>query len=342
MGRDDELFSSHPIGAILQVTPMTNTRISVIVPVYNEEGNITKLDREIKSAMSRVAGSFANSFANSSEIIYVNDGSSDGSLHELRGLKDVTIINLNRNYGQATALDAGFRACTGDIVVSLDGDGQNDPADISLLLEKFRVGNLDVVAGWRKDRKDSGGINMLTRVGRLCRRVLISDTVHDTGCTLRVYTKEATDCLDIGGEMHRYILAILKWKGFRIGEVVVNHRPRTRGKSNYNYTKAIRGFIDLVYIWFIQKYSQRPIHIFGYASIACIFLGFVIGFWTIYEKLFMGLGFNRNGLFFITAFLFLAGMIMFSFGIVIDILINVKFNSSKHEKRYRVREVVTK
>ena len=257
-------------------------------------------------------------------------------------MNNVTIINLNRNYGQATALDAGFRACTGNYVVSLDGDGQNDPADIPILFAKLKNENLDVVAGWRKDRKDNNGINILTRIGRLCRRILISDVVHDTGCTLRVYTKEATECLDIGGEMHRYILAILKWKGFRIGEVVVNHRPRTIGKSKYNCTKAVRGFIDLVYIWFIQKYSQRPIHLFGYASFTCFMLGIVAGFWAIYEKVFLGLGFNRNGLFFITAFLFLAGIILFSFGIVIDLLINIKFNTSKHEKRYRVREVIKK
>jgi hypothetical protein len=155
-----------------------------------------------------------------------------------------------------------------------------------------------------------------------------------------VYRSEAAKSLDIGGEMHRYILAILKWKGFKIGEVVVNHRPRIHGKSKYNYTKAVRGFIDLVGIWFIQKYSQRPLHLFGYLSLTSFFLGMVSGFWTLYGKLALGLSLNRNGWFFITAFLLLAGIILFSFGIVIDLLIRIHLNNSPFEKRYYVREII--
>lgn len=308
------------------------TELSVIIPVYNEAGNISKLNTEIKESISKITSDF--------EIIYINDGSMDDSLKELKTLEKVTIINLNRNYGQATALDAGFRACTGKYVVSLDGDGQNDPADIPLLLTKLKNENLDVVAGWRKNRKDSNGINMLTYIGRQLRHILTSDVVHDTGCTLRVYTKQATECLDIGGEMHRYILAILKWNGYKIGEEVVNHRSRTIGHSKYNYSKAIRGFIDLVYIWFIQKYSQRPLHLFGYLSLSSFFLGFLSAIWIIYGKLAWGLSLNRNGWSLVASFLFLAGIMLFSFGIIIDLLIRIQLNTSKNEKRYRVREVI--
>jgi len=313
---------------------MKNFRISIVVPVYNEEGNITKLDKEIKDSVSKITSDI--------ELIYINDGSTDKTLQELNVLKDVTVINLNRNYGQATALDAGFRACTGQYVVSLDGDGQNDPADIPLLLEKLLNEDLDVVAGWRKNRKDSNSINLLTRIGRLFRKLMISDIVHDTGCTLRVYTKEATECLDIGGEMHRYILAILKWKGFRIGEVVVNHRPRTIGKSKYNCTKAVRGFIDLVYVWFIQKYSQRPLHLFGYASFFLFFVSILSIAISIYQKIFLGQSANRSGYFLVGSFMFLTSVILFSFGIVIDLLIKIQFNTSKQERRYRIREIVKK
>jgi len=307
---------------------------SVIVPVFNEAGNITNLDSEIKAAMSHLRGY--------SEIIYINDGSTDSTLGELKSLHGVTIINLNRNYGQAVALDAGFKAADGNLVISLDGDGQNDPADIPGLVEKLIRDDLDVVAGWRKKRKDNGSINILTRVGRLMRRLIISDVVHDTGCTLRVYKKEAAKSLDIGGEMHRYILPILKWKGFRIGEIIVNHRPRVNGKSKYNCTKAVRGFIDLIKIWFIQKYSQRPLHLFGYLSLASFFSGFLSGFWTIYGKLAFGLSLNRNGWFFLTAFLFIAGIMFFSFGIVMDFLIRIHLNNSPYERRYYVREIIRK
>jgi glycosyltransferase involved in cell wall biosynthesis len=246
---------------------MKSIKFSVVVPVYNEEGNLEKLDAEIKVVMKKL-GTF--------EIIYVNDGSTDSSLDVLKKLKGVRIINLNRNYGQATALDAGFKAASGEYVVSLDADLQNDPEDIPKLYKKLIDEGLDVVAGWRKDRKDRQGVKVLTKTGRAMRKVLISDKVHDTGCTLRVYRREAVKNLDLGGEMHRYILAYLRWKGFRIGELEVNHRPRHSGTTKYGYNKAIKGFIDLVYVWFIDKYSQRPLHIFGATGLFSFFVGAVI------------------------------------------------------------------
>jgi len=307
---------------------------SVVIPIFNEEGNIKRLDAEIKAVTRGLGGR--------SEVIYVNDGSTDASVAELKSLQDVVIVNLNRNYGQAVALDAGFKVAEGELVISLDGDGQNDPADIPMLVNKLHQENLDVVAGWRKKRKDSGGINVLTRVGRFMRRMIIGDVVHDTGCTLRVYRSEAAKSLDIGGEMHRYILALLRWKGFKIGEVIVNDRPRIFGKSKYNYTKAVRGFIDLVYIWFIHKYSQRPLHLFGYMSLGAFTLGSISGIWALYGKLFLGLSLNRNGWFFITGFMILSGIVLFSFGIIIDLLMRVLFNGSPYEKRYYIREVIKK
>ena len=305
-------------------------KYSIIVPIHNEEGNIRNLDAEIREAM-RQLGSF--------EVLYINDGSKDRSLEELKSLTNATVIDLSRNYGQATALDAGFRAAQGEIVISMDGDGQNVPADIGKMLKKLEDENLDVVAGWRKNRKDSGGINLLTRVGRLMRRILIKDVVHDTGCTLRVYRAEVVKRLDIQGEMHRYILAILKWQGARIGEVVVEHRPRIHGKSSYNYSKAIRGFIDLLGIWFIQKFSQRPLHLFGYLSILTFGFAGLAGGWSLYGKLFMGLSLNRNGWFFMAFFFGIAAIMFFGFGIIIDLLIRVHLNNSPVERRYYVRGI---
>lgn len=305
--------------------------ISVVVPVFNEEGNISALDAEIKAALGPLGRSY--------EVIYVHDGSTDGSLHELSGLSGATVIEMNRRYGQATALDAGFKQAEGKLVVSLDGDGQNDPRDIPEMIAMLERENLDVVAGWRKHRKDKGNIRVLTRIGRLFRRLLINDMVHDTGCTLRVYRSEAVKSLDIGGEMHRYILALLRWKGFVIGEMVVNHRPRLHGKSAYNFTKAFRGLIDLFYIWFIDKYSQRPLHAFGYMSLFTLLGSFLAGCWSVYGKFFMGLSLNRNGWFFIALFMFLAAIMFFSFGIIIDLLIRQHLNSSPFEKRYYIRSI---
>lgn len=307
---------------------------SFVIPIYNEAGNITNLDAEIKALIKREEFD--------AEVIYINDNSTDSSLIELNSLENVTIIDFNRNYGQATALDAGFKHSQGDIVISLDGDGQNDPADIPALLEKMQKENLDVVAGWRKVRKDRGQIKILTRIGRLMRRLLIQDVVHDTGCTLRVYRKEAVKSLDLQGEMHRYILALLRWKGFRIGEVVVRDRARLHGVSKYGMSKAVRGLIDLIYIWFIHKYSQRPLHIFGYVSIFLFILGLFFFGYSVYQKIFFDLSINRSGHFLVGAFTLITSVILFSFGIVIDLLIKIHLNNSPHEKRYYIREVLQK
>lgn len=316
------------------ITEQTGSRpyISVIIPIYEEEGNIISLDREIKHEVSKITQSY--------EIIYINDGSKDKSLKELKSLRNVTIINFNRNYGQATAFDAGFKYAHGEYIISMDGDGQNDPKDMHALLKKLKEEDLDVVAGWRKVRSDKNGIKVLTRIGRVLRRILIKDTVHDTGCSFRVYTHDTVKSLDIGGEMHRYILALLRWKGYRIGEVIVNDRARQYGVSKYNYSKAVRGLIDLVYVWFIHKYSQRPLHFFGYMSFGAFFVGFLSMLWSAYGKIFMGLSLNRNGWFFITFFFLLAGVMFFSFGIVIDLLIRILYATSSHEHRYYVREVI--
>lgn len=311
-----------------------NFDFSVIVPIYNEEGNIIKLDEEIKSAITPISPKF--------EVIYINDGSTDNSLKELKTLSKVKIIDLNRNYGQATALDAGFKMATGCIIISMDGDGQNDPKDIFKLLQKMKEEKLDVVAGYRKIRQDKGRIKILTKIGRCLRKFIISDTAHDSGCTLRVYTNEAVKSLDIQGEMHRYILALLRWKGFKTGEAVVTDRPRICGKSKYGVSKSIRGFIDLIYIWFIHKYSQRPLHLFGYISFITFILASVFLLFSVYQKIFLDLAINRSGYFLLGSFAMLTSIILFSFGIVIDLLIKVQLNGSPYEKRYYTREVIEK
>jgi glycosyltransferase involved in cell wall biosynthesis len=307
---------------------------SVVVPVYEEEGNVIRLNSEIKKVMDSLKKTY--------EVIYINDGSKDKTLEELNSLKKVKIINLNKNYGQATALDAGFKLASGKIIISMDGDLQNDPADIPKLLDKLEKDNLDVVCGWRKKRKDKSGIKILTRIGRFLRRVIIKDGVHDTGCTLRVYKRNAAKSLDISGEMHRYILAILRWKGFSIGEVIVNDRARINGKTKYGYNKAIRGFVDLLYIWFIDKYSQRPLHVFGSAGIIAFFIGFLSVSFSVYQKIFESASLNRSGWFLLGFFLMIGGLIAFSFGIVIDLLMKIHLNNSPYEKRYYVRDILVR
>jgi len=309
-----------------------NPYYSLVIPVYNESENIPKLDKEVKEVMEKLGKPY--------EVIYVNDGSSDSSLDKLKELKHIKIIDLNRNYGQATALDAGFKFSKGEIIISLDSDLQNDPHDIPLMIKKLNGENLDVVCGWRKNRKDKAGIRILTKTGKLLRNILISDKVHDTGCTLRVYKKNVVKSLDLQGEMHRYILALLAWKGFKIGEMVVNHRPRYMGETKYGYSKALRGFIDLIYIWFIQKYSQRPLHVFGYLAFISFIIGTLTGLYSFYDKIFNGQSLNRSGWFFLSIFFGIIAILFFIAGIIIDLLIKIYLNSSPYEQRYYVRETI--
>jgi glycosyltransferase involved in cell wall biosynthesis len=228
--------------------------ISVVVPVYNEEGSVENLHAElveVLDTLTKKEQKKEQDHVRGFEIIYVNDGSSDNSLKLLQSLKHATVIDLARRYGQSTALDAGFKLAKGELLISIDGDGQNDPHDIPLLLKELAEKNLDVVAGWRAHRSDRQGIKLMTRIGRGMRSLFINDSIHDSGCMLRVYRREAVHSIDLQGEMHRYLLAMLRWKGFRIGEVKVNDRPRMAGTSKYGYSKAIRGFIDLIYVWFL-------------------------------------------------------------------------------------------
>ncbi len=310
------------------VTPV----YSLVIPIYNEQDNISQLHSEINQVMNTLKQSY--------EVIYINDGSTDNSLSELKKLKNIKIINLNRNYGQSTALDAGFKAAKGNIIISMDGDLQNDPKDIPRLLNKLNNENLDVVAGWRKHRKDNTSTKILTHIGRFLRSIIMRDPVHDTGCTLRVYKSKAAKSLDLQGEMHRYILPLLGWKGFKIGELEVSHRSRIHGISKYNSTKAIRGFIDLIYVSFIQKYSQRPLHIFGYLSIFSAFIGILSLAESIAARIIWQLSLNRNGYFYLGFFFLITSLLFFSFGIIIDLLIRIYHNTSLYEKKYNIKDVI--
>lgn len=310
-------------------------QFSVFAPVYNEEGNLTDLYHQVKTVMNHM-GTW--------ELILINDGSQDNSLAEMKMLheqhSEVVLVNLKRNYGQAVAMDAGFRQARGQYLISLDADLQNDPADIPQMFDKMQNQNLDVVTGWRRKRKDPAWMLIITKSARFLRGIFIGDGMKDSGCTLRIYKREYIQDLELWGEMHRYILALLKWRGAKIDQIEVNHRARLHGVSKYNWKKSLKGLVDLFYIWFWRKYSNRPLHLFGTAGLGLSFLGILTGLRTVWLFI-AGSSLSDSAWLILTIFFWIMGLQFFFFGVIIDLLIRIHYNSSPIEKRYSIYEIYT-
>ncbi len=249
--------------------------LSVVIPVYNEEGNIGSLFQETREVCETGMDGIPFDY----EIIIVNDGSTDGTDRVCKSLRPLTYFRFRKNYGQTSALDCGFKAATKDYIAALDGDGQNDPRDIPMMIQYLLEHDLDVVSGWRRERYDPPGKRFASRGANLLRHLMIHDRIHDSGCTMKVYRRECFSDLNLYGEQHRFIPAILKTFGFRIGEVEVHHRARASGHTNYSFDRIIKGFLDLVSVWFWGKYSNRPLHLLGGISLVLFLLGFVCAVW---------------------------------------------------------------
>lgn len=258
--RDIHPFSIVP--SIENVNPDQNLDVSLVVPIKDEQENVETLYDEIVAAMSKVEGRF--------EIIFVDDGSTDDSHERMVGLAQrdprVRVIRFTRNFGQTAALMAAFRFSCGRVIVAMDGDLQNDPADIPLLLDKMAEG-YDLVNGWRKDRQDAYLTRTLpSKTANAIISWLTSGThvrLHDYGCTLKAYKRDIVKNIDLYGEMHRFIPVFAAWLGARITELPVNHRPRRHGRAKYNLTRVVRVVFDLLVIRFFGDYLTCPIQFFG-------------------------------------------------------------------------------
>lgn len=308
-----------------------SVRFSVIAPVFNEEQNVVTLHQQIVAVMQRIGESF--------EIVFVNDGSTDNSLAKMRELSPLTIINFRKNFGQTAALDAAIKTARGEIIFALDADLQNPPSEIPRLLEKMRAEDLDVVSGWRKKRHDSGMKKFTSRVANLLRWLIVKDGIHDSGCTLKAYKRECFVGVDLQGEMHRFIPAILKLRGFKIGELPVEHRARAAGATKYNWRRAFKGLMDMVAIWFWRKYSARPIHLFGGWGILFISLGMIFAAVALYEKIFYRQDLTDTAFTFFSGFFFLFGIQMFMTGLLADIMVKTH-SAATREPYYSIKEII--
>lgn len=306
-------------------------KISFIIPVFNEQDSVFKLYSEILNVMKNLNFVY--------EIIFIDDGSTDNTFENLKKLAGIKIIRFRKNFGQTSALDAGIKTSNGKYIIAMDGDGQNDPADVSKLIEKLENENLDIVSGWRKKRYDSFAKKLSSRIAATIRKTLIDDGIHDSGCTLKIYKKECFKYIDLTGEMHRFIPAILKIKGFKVGEIEVNHRPRTNGSTKYNWTRGIRGILDMVSVWFWKKYADRPLHLFGSMGIMLIIVSIISGLIAVYQKIFINIDLSDTILTDLSLFGFLISMQFLVFGLLADMLSKSYF-ASTNDKTYDIAEII--
>jgi glycosyltransferase involved in cell wall biosynthesis len=305
-------------------------KLSIVLPIYNEELNIKPLYNSLKSVLNYMKYKY--------EIIYVDDGSTDNSLNYVKDLrkkdKNVKIIKFRKNFGQTAALDAGLKYATGDYMIILDADLQNDPKDIPRLIHKIKEG-YDLVVGWRYDRKDPFFKKLSSSCARLLKRLILKEEIHDPGCTLKIFTKEAVRGLKLHGEMHRYITALLKLKGYKITEIKVRHLSRLHGKTKYSSKRLIKGFLDLLILKFWMDYSTRPIHFFGGLGILFSLIGFILGIYLLIDKFIFNQLIGNRPLLLFSVLLIILGFLLLIFGFLADIMVKIYYNQ-KNEEPYSI------
>ncbi len=307
--------------------------LSIVIPVYNEAGNIKALAEEIEAVLPRLGGE--------SEIIWVDDGSSDSSYAELSALVRAggphKAVRFGRNFGQTAAIAAGIAEASGEFIALLDADLQNDPADLPAMLAKMGEG-FDVVSGWRRDRKDP----FLTKVfpSRVANAIIASVTgvrIHDYGCTLKVYRSLYLKSFRIYGEMHRFMPAFAGAMGARIAELPVHHRPRSRGKSNYGLTRTAKVMLDLATVKFMGQYLSKPIYLFGGWGLLLGFTSVILAAVTLYKKYCMGIFVKDQPLFLVAIFLGIISVQMILLGLLSEIISRTYYEINSRQP-YFVKE----
>ncbi len=296
--------------------------ISVVLPVYNESGNLETFIPELSGVLRDLGRSY--------EIIAVDDGSTDPSVATLRRLKEqephLRIIRFRRNFGQTAGFTAGFDLSRGEYVITMDADGQNDPADIPKLLKIMEEGEYDIVSGWRQERKEPFLSRRLPSM--IANRIIAKSTgvvLHDYGCSLKIYHWEVAKNVKLYGELHRFIPALASEMGVRVVEVPVNDRPRRYGKSKYNLSKTVRVVLDLLTITFLLNYMARPMQFFGLAGLASGGAGFLLGLYLTFLKLLTGVDIGTRPLLSLAILLMILGVQFLMMGLLGELLSRTYF-----------------
>jgi glycosyltransferase involved in cell wall biosynthesis len=291
-------------------------KLSIIIPLFNEEESLNPLTNEIRKALKSVNISF--------EVIFVDDGSEDKSLKVLKDIcktdKRFKFISFRKNYGKSAALQIGFNNASGDAVVTMDADLQDDPNEIPNLIKKLEEGN-DLVSGWKKVRHDPFIKKTSSRFFNFVTRIISGIKLHDFNCGLKAYRKEVTENIKVYGELHRYVPVLADWQGFKITEIPVKHHPRRYGKTKFGISRFFKGFIDLITVIFATRYIKRPMHFFGFLGAVSFFIGLIVNgyltvLWIIGEPL------SNRPMLFLGMLLIIVGVQFFSVGLLGEMLAN--------------------
>ena len=304
--------------------------ISVIIPVFNEIGSLPELMDQLRKILH---------IYKKWEILFVDDGSTDGSTEFLNDLsrKDekVTLIQFHRNYGKSAALAEGFKLAKGEYLITMDADLQDDPAEIPNLMKKLEEG-FDLVSGWKKERKDPISKRFPSKIFNYVTRIMTGVKIHDFNCGLKIYRKAVTKTLDLYGGRHRYIPALAGHNKFRISEIQVNHRPRIHGVTKYGGSRLFHGFFDLISIIFMNRYTQQPLHLFGFFGLFCGLASLTVELYVIGRKIFSGHSFYEHlALMLFGAMLFILGLWFFSIGLIAEMI-----TRGAQEKESRVKQII--
>jgi glycosyltransferase involved in cell wall biosynthesis len=303
--------------------------VSIVVPLFNESSNVPPLLEALDAALTDLDKTY--------EVILVNDGSSDATAERLDSIGDdrVRVVHFRRNFGQTAALMAGFNVARGNVIVAMDGDMQNDPADIPKLLAKLDEG-FDVVSGWRANRRDAAlRRNLPSKVANWLISTVSGVHLHDYGCTLKAYRREALRDVRLYGEMHRFIPIYAAWNGGRVTEIPVTHHARLHGKSNYGLERMVKVVLDLTVLGFLYRYLQKPMYLFGSVGLMSYFISGIAGLASIYFKFFGGKSFIETPLPTLFAVTFITGCMCFLMGLLAE-LVTRTYHESQDKMTYLI------
>lgn len=327
------LNSRQQISAVLE--SVERPFLSIVIPMFNEAENAQLVYEGLALVLDRLG--------RKSEILFIDDGSSDGTYGILKRIQQgdarVCVIRLRRNFGQAAAFSAGFDHARGEVIITMDGDLQNDPEDIPRLLEKIEEGN-DIVSGWRRNRQDK---YLTRRLPSIAANAIISIVtgvkLHDYGCSLKAYRREVIENIRLYGELHRFIPALASWMGVRVAEIPVNHHPRKFGRSKYGLKRTVKVILDLITVKFLLDYATRPLQIFGLAGMVSFAAGTLLALYLTIQRLFFHIGLSNRPILLLAILLIMLGVQLIVMGLLGELIVRT-YHESQGKSIYMIRDIL--